>query len=1077
MSTTLRSLVVKVGADLSAMKKGFSDGTKMAGDFGKGIGKIGRGVADFGIKAAKVTAGVATAFAGMSVAVGKKSLEAFAAFEGGMNEVFTLLPGISGEAMDKMEGQLKDFSKEFGVITDEAIPALYQALSAGVPQDNVFDFLETAQKAARGGVTGLETAVDGISSVINAYGTDILGAGEASDLMFTAVRLGKCVTGDTRVLLSDGRYKRIDELQDGGEIVSFDGRAFIPMTAAWVDQGVKPTVTLKTRLGREISTTWNHPYLTQDGWKKVIDLKKGDRIAVPTALPFFGDKEVQEHEAAFLGLWLAEGSCNNGGSPRVTTTKYGTELTDWAERFGCTCTNIEKREGFAPQYQITARSRGGKNTPSPVQIFLRDLGAAALSSDSKRIPEKAFAWSRKSTSIMLRWLFNGDGWLSDMRPGGRSGFQVGFVSKSKQLVYDVSHLLLRFGIVGTIRNRGNCFVWEANRYAEVERFVRFIGIDRPAAEKVLTHSPDKQRAMWGMVEYDPIVSIEPGKENHVYDLCVPDLHNFVANDIIAHNTTFDEMSKSLFNVVPTASSLGVGFDEVTAAIATMTAQGVPTTVATTQMRQAMVELSKDGSKTAKLFKDLTGKSFNDFVKGGGKVTDAFEILEDHAEDSNTTISSLFGSVEAGNAALALTGRNTDTYRRNLAEMERSAGATDAAFEQMDQGITASMNRMKSAIEVAWIEVGDAIAPAAEKAVTGLTEIITGVEGGAERFAEGANELVGSFIAGLTDALPDIIDAGLSILNGVVEGLTENKEEINKAIVKLIKGISDAIQENLVPMTDAGVALAFELINAVLDEGPALIDVGLKAVDKIIEGITDNIDEVANKGVEVVEHFVSAIAEQDTLMKLIDAAFDIVEALALAITRPDVLESILTSAVDVVVGLIDGMTGSDANSEYERFGSALSANIEAAIDSIDWAALGGKVLKSMVDAIFTQPWEKMLEEKAKPKSEQKPRYAEPLPVNPWTPKKLIDDVTKSIPINVWTPQKAIDQVKGWFSGREYATGTDYVPRTGPAILHEGEAVIPKSQNRGGSYNLTVNGASSPEQVAGIVVQRLRMAGAI
>jgi hypothetical protein len=62
-------------------------------------------------------------------------------------------------------------------------------------------------------------------------------------------------------------------------------------------------------------------------------------------------------------------------------------------------------------------------------------------------------------------------------------------------------------------------------------------------------------------------------------------------------------------------------------------------------------------------------------------------------------------------------------------------------------------------------------------------------------------------------------------------------------------------------------------------------------------------------------------------------------------------------------------------------------------------------------------------------------------------------------------------------RAYATGTDYVPYTGPAIVHEGERIIPKGQNKGGSYTLNVNGASNPEQVAGIVVQRLRMAGAI
>ena len=39
---------------------------------------------------------------------------------------------------------------------------------------------------------------------------------------------------------------------------------------------------------------------------------------------------------------------------------------------------------------------------------------------------------------------------------------------------------------------------------------------------------------------------------------------------------------------------------------------------------------------------------------------------------------------------------------------------------------------------------------------------------------------------------------------------------------------------------------------------------------------------------------------------------------------------------------------------------------------------------------------------------------------------------------------------------YASGTPYVPFTGPAMLHQGEAVIPAGQNAGGhTFNITVN----------------------
>lgn len=315
-----------------------------------------------GDKMAKAAAG---AFAAGVALIGKSVMD-FGGFEKQMNEVFTLLPGISGEAMGKMTEQVKSFSTEFGVLPQEVVPALYQSLSAGVPADNVFAFIETAQKLAKGGVTDLTTSVDGLSSVVNAYGSDVLSAEKASDIMFTTVKLGK--------------------------------------------------------------------------------------------------------------------------------------------------------------------------------------------------------------------------------------------------------------------------------------------------------------------------------------------------------TNISELSASLFQVTPTAAALGVTFEDVSAALAAMTLQGVPTSVATTQLRQLLVELSKDGSKTAQVFEDMAGKSFKEFIAGGGNLQNALNIIDDAAGESGKSISDMFGSVEAGSAALALTGSGAETFFNDINAMGEAAGATDAAFEQMNQGLGATLDKLKAKFSVALLNIGEQIAP-------------------------------------------------------------------------------------------------------------------------------------------------------------------------------------------------------------------------------------------------------------------------------------------------------------------------------------------------------------------------------
>ncbi len=136
-------------------------------------------------------AGAAAAAGAAIAAFSVKGVQAFAQLETGMNEVFTLMPGMTEDAMGSMTQDVQDFAVEMGVLPDDIVPALYDSISAGVPKENVFDFLATANELAIGGVSDLNTAVDGLTSATNAYGTDLLSASDAADIMFTGVKQGK----------------------------------------------------------------------------------------------------------------------------------------------------------------------------------------------------------------------------------------------------------------------------------------------------------------------------------------------------------------------------------------------------------------------------------------------------------------------------------------------------------------------------------------------------------------------------------------------------------------------------------------------------------------------------------------------------------------------------------------------------------------------------------------------------------------------------------------------------------------------------------------------------------------------
>ena len=574
-----------------------------------------------------------------------------------------------------------------------------------------------------------------LTTVLNAYRMSADKTSHVNDLLFTTIKYGKCVTGDTRILLADGSYKRIDELQDGATVVSFEGRAFVPMPAKWVEMGTKPIVKLTTHLGREIKTTWNHPYLTQNGWKKVSELKPGDKIAVPTDLPFFGDKHVPEEEAAFLGFWLAEGT-GGARSPEVTTTKYGDKVQEWAEHFGCNAHRKGNDEKRAPTYALT-RGLGLKGQPgNKAMDLLRRLGLSECRARDKHVPDEVFTWDRASIATFLHWFFNGDGWLADYRKYEHgAGFHLGFASSSERLVRDIAHLLLRFGIMGRIRRRPECssWTWESNRYQEVRRFVDQIGIDRPMNELVPTHEPAHTRKLYGAIDYDKIDAIEEIGEEAVYDLVVPALHNFVAEDIIAHNTTMSELADQFGRLAGVAAPAGARLEEMTAAIATLTRQGIATDWSITSLRQTIMQLLRPGKELETVINDLGYASGRALIEHKG-FAQAIKLVADYAEKNGIRMEQLFSNVRAVTAVLPLATTAASEYAKDLQRMANAAGAAEVAFKKQTQSWSYQLAKAKTYIQDVGISIGKVLTPALVGALKAFAAVLTPVREFADIFS-------------------------------------------------------------------------------------------------------------------------------------------------------------------------------------------------------------------------------------------------------------------------------------------------------------------------------------------------------
>jgi len=389
------------------------------------------------------------------------------------------------------------------------------------------------------------------------------------------VCLGKCVTGDTRVVdAGTGAYVPITEMRWGKSTLALDaGRLKAAKVSRFVPQGRKEVFELRTRAGLRIRATANHPFLKLNGWAPLSDLRPGDRIAAARNIPIFGKTPIPDWEASLLGLMISEGQCDTPAhSPTYTTAD--------------------------PALVDLLKTKYGLN-----------VGAG-----EKFVPQAVFMAPEYSVRLFLQSLFSGDGGLYH----SEAGVFLEYYSKSRRLMEDVHHLLLRFGIFSLIREETTAIGTRACKVQitdkdQIGRFAERIGFTpgslkqqrldvevlpmmraEPRRRSDFDTLPREACPIIGMAArvggvtlsalnirtqpdqsvpfaaaaqvaratgdlyvnaliegpvWDVVECIEPAGVEEVFDISVPTLHNFLANGLIVHNSTYARCG-IIVNVTP-----------------------------------------------------------------------------------------------------------------------------------------------------------------------------------------------------------------------------------------------------------------------------------------------------------------------------------------------------------------------------------------------------------------------------------------------------------------------------------------------------------------------------------------------
>ncbi len=194
-----------------------------------------------------------------------------------------------------------------------------------------------------------------------------------------------------------------------------------------------------------------------------------------------------------------------------------------------------------------------RNSPNPVTHWLQELGLWGKDAHAKILPDILFELERSQLALFLNRLFACDG-SAYIQQGEQYG--IAYSTVSLQLAREIQHLLLRFGINAQLRHRQvnyqgevrPCYELRITARQDVLSFIDAIGIFGKEAKLEQIRQlclSKKSKVNQGLLElsgsdlyWDRIEAIDYLGEQPVYDLTVPVTHNFIAEDMLVHNTTF-----------------------------------------------------------------------------------------------------------------------------------------------------------------------------------------------------------------------------------------------------------------------------------------------------------------------------------------------------------------------------------------------------------------------------------------------------------------------------------------------------------------------------------------------------------
>ena len=382
-----------------------------------------------------------------------------------------------------------------------------------------------------------------------------------------------------------------------------------------------------------------------------------------------------------------------------------------------------------------------------------------------------------------------------------------------------------------------------------------------------------------------------------------------------------QLAGAMGGVIPIASNMGIGFDQVGAAMAAMSKTGTSASEGATQLNAILASLKKptDGAVKALETMGMTTESVQSSLKEDGLLS-TLEMLQQGLKQTGQDTTAIFPNIRALKGVLDLTGAGLEDNRKVFDALSKSMGATDKAFEATSKSASFKMTKGLNSMKSSLLEVGQVILVAIAPAVEKLGNFFTSLSEKFKALSPTTKKIIVAFV-GIVAALGPVI-----------------------AIIGTLMTMAPAIGTAFAVMTGP-----IGLVVAALTAVAVVIAKNWKPIKKAVIDVANYFIELYNKSALVqigvnalIMVFKNAFATAKFMVKNIITIF---KAFGKAVM------GIFGSIGDIIMGVLT-LDIAKIKKGFSGIGAAMSDGFNEAVDGIKANAteLGNTVVDNFNDAL-------------------------------------------------------------------------------------------------------------------------------